>query len=102
MQIAIGSARGLSYLHNQIQPPIIHRDIKVSGRDAHREANTLRGYSQLSISGVTLRCHCWVRELQPPVARIDRDLNARVRACSVVVCLCLARPVYAHCSPQTS
>lgn len=29
-QIAIGTARGLAYLHHEIQPAIIHRDIKAS------------------------------------------------------------------------
>jgi serine/threonine protein kinase len=28
LQIALGSARGLTYLHENIDPPIIHRDVK--------------------------------------------------------------------------
>ena len=28
LQIALGSARGLAYLHELANPPIIHRDIK--------------------------------------------------------------------------
>ena len=28
LQIALGSARGLAYLHELADPPIIHRDIK--------------------------------------------------------------------------
>lgn len=29
-RICIGIARGLAFLHEEIQPPIIHRDIKAS------------------------------------------------------------------------
>ena len=29
-KIAVGTARGISYLHNGIHPSIIHRDIKAS------------------------------------------------------------------------
>ena len=28
LNIMLGIARGLSYLHEEVQPPIIHRDIK--------------------------------------------------------------------------
>ena len=28
LQLALGSARGIAYLHSEANPPIIHRDIK--------------------------------------------------------------------------
>ena len=28
LRVAVGAARGLSYLHDHLNPPIIHRDIK--------------------------------------------------------------------------
>ena len=30
MQIALGSAKGLAYLHNVAQPPVIYRDLKTA------------------------------------------------------------------------
>lgn len=30
MKIARGAAKGLQYLHNQVQPPVIYRDLKAS------------------------------------------------------------------------
>lgn len=30
MKLCLGVARGLSFLHDEIRPPIIHRDIKAS------------------------------------------------------------------------
>lgn len=30
MKICVGVARGLAFLHEQVQPPIVHRDIKAS------------------------------------------------------------------------
>ncbi|XP_058773407.1 probable LRR receptor-like serine/threonine-protein kinase At1g06840 [Vicia villosa] len=30
LKIALGSAKGLMYLHNEVDPPIFHRDVKAS------------------------------------------------------------------------
>ncbi|XP_017972599.1 PREDICTED: PTI1-like tyrosine-protein kinase At3g15890 [Theobroma cacao] len=56
MSIAIGSAEGLAYLHHEVHPHIIHRDIKASNvlLDANFEAKVADfGFAKLIPDGVT-------------------------------------------------
>ncbi|XP_021827063.1 PTI1-like tyrosine-protein kinase At3g15890 isoform X1 [Prunus avium] len=56
MSIAIGSAEGLSYLHHEVNPHIIHRDIKASNvlLDTEFEAKVADfGFAKLIPDGVT-------------------------------------------------
>ncbi|XP_021293918.1 PTI1-like tyrosine-protein kinase At3g15890 [Herrania umbratica] len=56
MSIAIGSAEGLAYLHHEVHPHIIHRDIKASNvlLDTNFEAKVADfGFAKLIPDGVT-------------------------------------------------
>uniref|UniRef100_A0A7N0RAX9 non-specific serine/threonine protein kinase n=1 Tax=Kalanchoe fedtschenkoi TaxID=63787 RepID=A0A7N0RAX9_KALFE len=65
MKIALGSAKGLAYLHEDCHPKIIHRDIKASNilLDSDFEAMVFQLSSPLYVMGVKLTSQIWLLRL---------------------------------------
>ncbi|KAF5468626.1 hypothetical protein F2P56_012767 [Juglans regia] len=89
LYVALGSARGLAYLHEHANPPIIHRDIKSTNilLDENLTAKVadfglsklvsddLKGHVSTQVKG-TMVSHVIIS--LPHLSRVDQNINKRV------------------------